>query len=94
MSIRKSLVAFGLATVALSSFAATGDAEIVQSTPLQDGSVMHHYKDGKMAMEDKFGRVTSMKDGVKMETRDGKVIVMSGNEVARLFMGKFKETRN
>lgn len=27
-----------------------------------------------------------MKDGMKMETKDGKVIVMSGNETARLFM--------
>lgn len=57
MSIRKSLVAFGLAAVALSSFAATDDAEVVQSIQLQDGSVVHHYKDGKMAMEDRLGRV-------------------------------------
>lgn len=93
MSIRKSLIALSLVATALSAVAATGDAEIVQSIQLKDGTTMHHYKDGKMAMEDKFGQVVYMKDGVKMETVDGKTITMSGNEVARLSAQKYQDNR-
>ena len=93
MSIRKSLIALSLVATALSAAAATGDAEVVQSIQLKDGTTMHHYKDGKMSMEDKFGKVVYMKDGVKMETADGKTIIMSGNEVARLHLEKYQANR-
>ena len=35
-------------------------------------------------MEDKYGRVVSMKPGRVMDTKDGKRIIMIGNEVVRL----------
>ena len=98
MSIRKSLIALSLVATALSAVAAgpdvsKGDAAIVQSVQLKDGTTMHHYKDGKMSMEDSLGKIVYMKDGVSMETSDGKTISMSGNEVARLFMQKKLENR-
>jgi hypothetical protein len=92
MSLRKSLIALSLVTTALSAVAA-GDADKVQSIQLKDGTTMHHYKDGKMSMEDKNGRVVYMKEGMKMETTDGKIITMSGNEVARLHVEKYQANR-
>ncbi len=50
---------------------------------LKDGTTLQIYKDGKMSMRDARGRVHSMKEGVQMETSDGKVIVMRGNEIWR-----------
>lgn len=99
MSIRKSLIALSLVATALSAIAANhvdpskGDAAIVQSIQLKDGTTMHHYKDGKMSMEDKYGKVVYMKDGVAMQTIDGKTITMSGNEVARLYMEKYQASK-
>ena len=37
-----------------------------------------------MGMEDKLGKVVSMKAGHVMETKDGQRIIMIGNELARL----------
>lgn len=76
-------VAIGLlAAVMLAAplaWAAEGEKEI----PLKDGATVIIYKDGKMAMRDSKGRVTSMKEGHPMETKDGKVIMMRGNEIWR-----------
>ncbi|TYC51145.1 hypothetical protein ETQ85_24610 [Zoogloea oleivorans] len=37
-----------------------------------------------MAMEDKYGRATRMKKETVMETKDGRKIIMHGDEVMRL----------
>ena len=58
--------------------------KVEKSIPLKDGSTLYIFKDGKMGMEDKLGRVMSMKQGKVMETQDGKKIIMTGNEVWRL----------
>ena len=92
MSIRKSLIALSLVVTALSA-AAAGDADRVRSIQLKDGTTLHHYKDGKMAMEDKTGNVLYMQEGAKMEAADGKTITMSGNEVARLYVEKYQANR-
>ena len=55
-----------------------------QTVELTDGSTVHVFADGKMAMESRFGRAAHMAPGHAMQTRDGKTIVMNGNEVARL----------
>lgn len=52
--------------------------------PLKDGPSLYNFKDGKLGMEDKFGRPQSMKQGHVMETKDGKKIIMTGNEVWRV----------
>jgi hypothetical protein len=51
---------------------------------LKDGSTLYVYKDGKMAMENKVGTAVYMKEGVSMETKDGKKIMMKGNELWRV----------
>ena len=84
MSIRKSIVALSLALPALSVFAWT-HPDIVRSVPLKDGSTMHQFKDGKMAIESRYGRAISVKEGSTLETMDGKTITMVGNEIGRLY---------
>lgn len=83
MSIRKSIIALGLVFPALSVFA-LDQGDIEKSVQLKDGSTLHQFKDGKMAMEDKYGRPFRMKAGERMETTDGKTITMNSDEVARL----------
>lgn len=55
-----------------------------RSVELKDGSTVHIFKDGKMGMEDKYGRAFLMKEGTEMETKDGEKIIMKGNEVWRV----------
>lgn len=58
--------------------------EAKQVIDLKDGSSLYVFKDGKMAMEDRYGRATRMEQGVVMETIDGQQIKMQSDEVARL----------
>ncbi len=66
------------------------EQKIVPSSPsekliqLTDGSTVYIFADGKMAMESRFGSAVYMEPGQIMQTKDGKPIVMNGNEVARL----------
>lgn len=83
MSIRKSIVALSLILPAVSVFAA-GQGGIVKSVQLKDGTTVHQFEDGKMAMEDKYGRPFRMKDGAVMIAMDGQKLTMKGDEVARL----------
>ncbi len=83
MSIRKSVIALSLVLPALSVFA-LDQGGIVKSVPLKDGSTVHQFKDGKMAMEDKYGRAIRMKEGQSMDATDGTSITMNGDEVAKL----------
>ena len=55
-----------------------------QVAHLKDGTAVYIFKDGKMAMEDKYGRPVRMKEGHVMETKDGQKVPMVGDEVARL----------
>lgn len=86
--IKRNLITILLATASLSACAvdvSKVDVSKVEKTiELKDGSTVHFFKDGKMAMEDKYGRVISMKPEQVMETKDGKRIIMIGNEVVRL----------
>ena len=77
-----------LMIVAISSAAASAYAvdmsQVKQSIDLKDGSTVYIFKDGKMGMEDKYGRATYMESGHVMETKDGKKIIMNGNELWRV----------
>jgi hypothetical protein len=73
-------VMFAAATTAFAHPLSTLDKSVV----LQDGSIVYVFKDGRMAMEDKLGRVVSMQQGHVMKTRDGQSIAMVGDETARL----------
>ena len=79
----KTLLAAAGAMLAFSAVAFEAN-DIAKSVALKDGSTVHVFKDGKMAMEDKFGRAVRMNEGQAMETREGQRIGMVGDEVARL----------
>ena len=77
-----------LMVVAISSAAASVYAvdrtQVKQAIELKDGSTVYIFKDGKMGMEDKYGRATYMESGHVMETKEGKKIIMNGNEIWRV----------
>lgn len=70
------------ATAAFAHDAARADAK--QVIELKDGSSLYIFKDGKMAMEDRYGRATRKELGALTETKDGQRIKMESDEVARL----------
>ena len=80
---KKILVTAAASMVALSAFAVDA-SKVAKSIELKDGATVYLFKDGKMGMESKLGRVMPMKEGQVMETKDGQRVVMIGNEVARL----------
>lgn len=55
-----------------------------QAVKLKDGSVLHMFPDGKMALEDKWGRPTYLQRGTVLESVDGRRITATSNEVALL----------
>ena len=55
-----------------------------KTVALQDGSTLHVYSDGKMAMENQLGHAVLMAEGQVMQAKDGSAISMRGDEVARL----------
>ncbi|MDS4016064.1 MAG: periplasmic Cu(I)/Cu(II)-binding protein CopK [Candidatus Accumulibacter sp.] len=75
------IAAFGLAAA---SAQAVDRVQVDKSIELKDGSTVYIFKDGKMGMEDKLGRATYMAPGHVMETKDGKKIIMNGNEIWRV----------
>lgn len=81
--LTKMIIATALMACGAAAFA-NQTSTIVNSITLQDGSTVHVFSDGKMAMEDSFGRSVSMKEGQAMQARDGRSIAMVGNETARL----------
>ena len=87
MSFFKTVVGLSLVLSGVSAFA-VDQVAVEKSVQLKDGSTVHVFKDGKMAMEDKLGRPFRMKAGEMMQTADGQSIAMKGNEVARLSKGQ------
>ena len=79
----KMLIVVAGSTVALSALA-VDTSKVDKSIELKDGSTVYLFKDGKMGMEDKFGKAVRMKEGHVMETKDGQRVIMVGDEVARL----------
>jgi hypothetical protein len=82
MKTRNALATIMVVAGLASAGAALADAD-VREVPLKDGTTLLIFKDGKMSMRDARGRPMSMKDGLQMETKDGKVYVMKGNEIWR-----------
>lgn len=81
--IKKILMAAACAMIAISA-QAVDSSKVEKSIALKNGSTVYIFKDGKMAMEDKAGRVVPMKAGQVMEAKDGSKIIMVGNELSRL----------
>lgn len=80
---KKMLMIAALSFMGASAYAVDA-AQVEKSIALKDGSTVYIFKDGKMAMEDKLGRVVLMKADTVMEAKDGQKIIMHGNEVMRL----------
>jgi hypothetical protein len=87
MSVFKTVIGLSLVLSGVSAFAIDREG-IEKSVPLKDGSTVHVFKEGKMAMENKMGRPFRMKPGQTMQTMDGQSLVMKGDEVARLSNGQ------
>lgn len=81
--LRHILAATAIGMFALPALAADAQS-VLKSMTLKDGSTVHVFGDGKMAMENAYGRVVPMNDGHVMIAKDGKNIAMNGNETARL----------
>ena len=90
----KKLSLLALVSLVSASALAVDTVKVEKSIPMKDGSTLYIFKDGKMGMEDKHGRVMSMKQGKLMETADGKKIVMTGNEVWRVDEMLHRDHRN
>lgn len=81
--LKKIMIIAALASLGTSAFA-VDQSQVKQAIPLKDGSTVYIFKDGKMGMEDKVGRASYMAPGHVMETKDGKKIIMNGNEIWRV----------
>lgn len=82
--IRSIIIASTAAMIALPAYAHHYVEDIERSIELKDGSTVHVFDDGKMAMEDEYGRPFLMREGVEMQTQDSEKIVMKGNVMWRL----------
>ncbi|GAB5604809.1 periplasmic Cu(I)/Cu(II)-binding protein CopK [Sideroxyarcus sp. TK5] len=81
--MNKLLIASLFSVMSASVFAADF-GQVDKSIPLKDGSTVYIFKDGKMGMEDQYGRAVRMDENQVMETADGQKIRMHGDEVQRL----------
>ncbi|MFZ5567865.1 MAG: CopK family periplasmic copper-binding protein [Pseudomonadota bacterium] len=74
-----------LSTLASGAFASDSLANNVDKTyRLKDGGTVFVFKDGKLAMADKFDRAIHVSKGQVVETADGQKISMTSSESARL----------
>ena len=93
--LKKTLVLIAMSAVAVSAFANDyARREAKQVVELKDGSTVYVFDSGKMAMESKYGRAVRMDPGMVMETKDGQKITMVGDEVARLSVLLWQDTRS
>jgi hypothetical protein len=74
-----------LSALASTAFADNSVANNVDKTyRLKDGGTVFVFKDGKMAVADKFDRAVRVSKGQVLETTDGQKISMTSSESARL----------
>jgi hypothetical protein len=85
--LAKISVAVAATLFAASAFALEPEQQVI---PLKDGSAVYVFNDGKMGMEDRFGRTVRMQPGHVMESTDGTRVTMVGDEPIRvdLALGK------
>lgn len=77
-----------LSVLSVPAFAGTWPApeswQVAQRIELKDGTFLNVYKDGKSAMENRFGHSVSMQPGQTMQSKDGRTVTMAGNETLRV----------
>lgn len=84
MNMRKLVIA-SLAALVLAAPALAQKPDAQRTIELKDGTTLYIYRDGKMAMENRVGQPVPMREGVRMETKTGEVLIMKGNEIWRLY---------
>ncbi|ABM42860.1 conserved hypothetical protein [Acidovorax sp. JS42] len=83
--LKKMLMVAIMSAISVTAFASDAARDAAKQTiELKDGSTLYIFKDGKMSMEDKYGRAKQMKKDTVMETKDGQKIMMHKDEVMRL----------
>jgi hypothetical protein len=60
---------------------AIAEEPLAQTIQLKDGSTLYLHPDGTGRMIDQHGKPMSMADGVEMETKDGRIIMMDNKRV-------------
>lgn len=60
---------------------ALAEEPLAEKIQLKDGSTLYLHPDGTGRMIDQHGKPMSMADGAKMETKDGRVIMMENKRV-------------
>jgi len=83
MMLKKLVLAAASSMFALSALAVDAN-QVEKFVALKDGSTVYVFSDGKMGVEDKFGRASYVAPGRVLDAKDGSKIVMTGNEVARV----------
>ena len=88
--LKKLMMIVAIGAVATSAFASHGvqvnslTSRVKEVVALKDGSTVYVFENGKMGMANPYDRATRMNPGEVMETKDGKTLVMNGDEVARV----------
>ena len=78
--MKKSLVALSILAFSMLAYAQAAP-EAAQTFDLKDGGKIVVMKDGKMAHMDATGKRIAMKDGTKMEGKDGATLMMKNNAI-------------
>ena len=81
--LKKFFVVAAISCMSISALA-VGEDEVTKTVELKGGSTVYIFKDGKMAMVNKYGHIVRMEPGQVMVAKDGQKIAMQGDEVARL----------
>ena len=88
MKSRTLIVAAAMSAFSLTAFANDRFPNawpMEKQVELKDGGRLLLYKDGKMAVEDKYGNpVWTIKSGGTVEARNGEKITVNSNEIQRL----------
>ena len=84
--LKKTLIVVALSAVSALSVAGESDARQAakQVVDLQDGATLYVFQNGKMAVENKYGRAVSTQSGTAVKASDGREITVVGNEIALL----------
>jgi hypothetical protein len=78
------LAALLLAGSLSTGFASDEAKAVAETVDMKDGSTLYVFRDGSMALENKYGRAVSKSEGEVMETKEGTRITMAGNKFALL----------
>ncbi|HEP9100187.1 TPA: CopK family periplasmic copper-binding protein [Pseudomonas aeruginosa] len=79
------IAAILMSALSVPAFASDAAAQAAKEMiPLADGGTLYVFKDGRMAQENRFGNAVYQRIGDTVASKDGRLIVITSNEVARL----------